>query len=400
MPLPRIAVLCAISELGGAEISLLELVARLRDCYEFHLILPGEGSLKTRAELAGAKTWILPWPEALAGSGETSSLPSPAQIIRSAISLKPFTRRLAQLLEEIDPSAFVTNAVKAHIVGALTRRPKHEPLIWYMRDGLEGRPLSRKLLALLSNRCDLALCISRYVESDVRRYVSSSIPTSVVYNIVDFDLFRPGVSEPADLAKGPKDIWYGTVGAITPLKGLDIFLDAAEMVQQEISNAAFFIVGVNPYATQSGSEYESQLRRRVENSKLRNRVKFLGFRNDVPNVLSQLDALIQSNRGPEGLGRSVLEAMACGVPVVAVNKWGPAELIQDGYTGLLFPPLDARSLADRMLALGRDSSLRTRLAGGAHSWIQQNFAPSFLASQFEKIVTDSIALRAKETVPA
>ena len=70
MPLPRVGVLCAISGLGGAEFSLLELVAHLRGSYEFHLIVPGEGPLKKSAESAGAKVWVLPWPEAVAGVGE------------------------------------------------------------------------------------------------------------------------------------------------------------------------------------------------------------------------------------------------------------------------------------------------------------------------------------------
>jgi hypothetical protein len=73
MPLPRVArAVRAISGMGGAEFSLLELVTHLRGVYEFHLIVPGEGPLKESAELAGAKVWVLPWPEAIAGTGETA----------------------------------------------------------------------------------------------------------------------------------------------------------------------------------------------------------------------------------------------------------------------------------------------------------------------------------------
>ncbi len=54
MPLPRIAVLCAIAGMGGAEFSLLELVKHLRDSYEFHLIVPGEGPFQRQAEATGA----------------------------------------------------------------------------------------------------------------------------------------------------------------------------------------------------------------------------------------------------------------------------------------------------------------------------------------------------------
>jgi len=128
-------VLCAISGLGGAELSLLELVAHLRDSYEFHLIVPGEGPLKESAELAGAKVWVLPWPEAIAGAGETAQRPSPARMLRSATCLRSFARRLSELLDEIGPSVFVTNAAKAHVIGSLARKRKHVPLIWYMRTG-------------------------------------------------------------------------------------------------------------------------------------------------------------------------------------------------------------------------------------------------------------------------
>ena len=212
--------LCAISGLGGAEFSLLELVARLRESYEFHLIVPGEGPLKRSAEAAGAKVWILPWPETIAGTGETAA---PLRMLRSAVCLRSFAQQFSALLDEIGPAAVITNAVKAHLIGALARKPKHVPLIWYMRDGLEERVVSRKLLALLSRRCDIAVCISEYVASQFRKYVSTSVPTQVVYNIVDLNRFHPEALPPADLRKDPGEIWFGMVGAITPLKDMTFF---------------------------------------------------------------------------------------------------------------------------------------------------------------------------------
>jgi glycosyltransferase involved in cell wall biosynthesis len=389
--LPRIAVLCGMAGLGGAELSLLELVWRLRGRLEFHLIVPSEGLLQARAREAGATVWILPWPKDLARAGETSGLPNPTKFLTSAARLRPFTRQLEGLLDEIGAAALITNSLKAHVVGALARRPEPVPLIWYMRDGLEGRSLSRKILAFLSKRCDLAVCISRYVEREVKRYVSRSLRTKVIYNIVDLELFRPGNAVPEDLRKQPGEVWFGTVGAITPLKGLDVFLDAGDLIAEELPEARFLIVGSNPYVTQVGSDYEGQLRKRVAGSRLREQVKFLGFREDVHRIFSQLDVLVQPNRGPEGLGRSVLEAMACSVPVIAVNRWGPAELVKDGITGLLFQTLDAKSLANQMLKLGTDSALRARLGTNANEWIRENLTPEELAGEFERTVLDLIA---------
>ena len=438
MPLPKVAVLCAISGLGGAEISLLELVARLRDSYEFHLIVPGEGSFKKNAELAGAKTWVLAWPEALAKTGETAAHAGPMRLLRAMASVQDFTRRLSKLIAGIGPSALITNAVKAHVVGALIRRPKRVPLIWYMRDGLEDRALSRKLLAALSWRCDLAICISHYVAGQFRRYVSASVPANVVYNIVDLERFRPysdrdtgtqpsacrGCANPDFVAfdvpeyvpdfalpqfefdecgkmepkKNPAEVWFGMVGAITPLKGQDIFIEAAEKVLKRLPDAAFVIVGDNPYATESTLGYQQALLRKVEDSALRGRVKFLGYRKDVPEILARLDVLVQPNRGPEGLGRSVLEALACGVPVIAVDKWGPAELICDGRTGLLFPPLDTDMLAARMIELGRDRTLRKKMGSRGRGWIQENLVPDDLAKQFAGILTKTISPPLREAI--
>lgn len=380
--------LCAISGLGGAEFSLLELVARLRGSYEFHLIVPGEGPLKEKAESAGAKVWVLPWPEAIASTGEKAT---PLKLLLSGASMVPFVRRFSELLDEIGPAALITNAVKAHLIGALARKHKNVRLIWYMREGLEERVVSRKLLRMLAGRCDMAICISSYVESQFRRYVSKSVPAHVVYNIVDLDRFHPEVLPPEDLRKGPDEIWFGMVGAITPLKGHDIFLDTAERVASELPHARFLIVGSNPYVTESGMQYELFLRRRVANSVLNGRVKFVGFRHDVPSVLKQLDVLVQPNRGPEGLGRSVLEAMACGKPVIAVDKWGPAELVEHGRSGLLFPPQDAEKLATHMLTLAGSESLRKSMGKHGHAWVQRNLVSKQLARQFDGILAGAIA---------
>jgi glycosyltransferase involved in cell wall biosynthesis len=172
-------------------------------------------------------------------------------------------------------------------------------------------------------------------------------------------------------------------------------LQAAEKVVQQLPNAVFVVVGNNPYFTEAGLRYEESLQRRSAAS-LSERVRFLGFRDDVPAVLSHLDVLVQANRGPEGLGRSMLEAMACGIPVIAVDRWGPAELVQHGQTGLLFTPLDANALASHMLTLGNDESLRRFMGKLGHSWIHENFVSHELAGQIDQVLSTRIASQLQE----
>jgi glycosyltransferase involved in cell wall biosynthesis len=99
-----------------------------------------------------------------------------------------------------------------------------------------------------------------------------------------------------------------------------------------------------------------------------------------------LDVVVQPNRGPEGLGRSMLEAMSAGVPVIAVDRWGPAEIVADGDTGLLTPWMDVEALSERMLRLARDHTLRRRLATNAEAWLTARIDPQAIAGEFRAIM--------------
>jgi glycosyltransferase involved in cell wall biosynthesis len=87
----------------------------------------------------------------------------------------------------------------------------------------------------------------------------------------------------------------------------------------------------------------------------------------------------------------VLEAMACGVPVIAVNKWGPAEIIDDEESGLLFAPLDTDRLTAHMLRLGRDESLRKAMGRRGLEWIRRNLDSTELAEKLSGVLSGAIA---------
>lgn len=382
----HIAVLSPVAQMGGAEISLVELVRRLEGNPRLTLILPEDGPLRREASGAGARVCILPWPDRVMRFGERMCAPSIGESALMAGMIPRLTRRLSRLLQEIRADGLITNGIKAHLVGAAARRAGGLPLLWYLRDGLEGRRLSSILLRLYSSRCCGAIAISRYVEGEWRRVLPPAVAVRVLYNIVDLEKYRPGGPVPSDLRKSPGEIWYGMIGAITPLKGQDLFLEAAKGVIEAVPEARFLIVGANSYRAEASMQFEADLRRRVQEIGIQERVRFLGHRNDVAGILSTLDVLVQPNRGPEGLGRSILEAMASAVPVIAVNRWGPSEIIKDGETGLLTPWMDVEALTNRMRLLGREATLRARLGANGRDWMMRNLQPDKLVAQFREIL--------------
>ena len=385
----RIAVLEPTAHAGGAQISLLELIRRLHGDPQIIVILPEDGPLRERALAAGAEVRILPWPAVILRLGERSGLRTPSGLLRAAIasgSIPLLAYRLAALLDDVRADALITNGIKPHIVGALAQFGSPRPLLWYLRDGFEGRGVSTRAMRSLARRCAGAIAISHYVAKEASEVLPASLPISVIYNIVDFARFHRDATPARDLMKQPGELWFGVVGALTALKGQDLFLRAAARVAPHLPHARFVIVGSNFYKTEAASGFEDELRRLADEPPLAGRVMFLGHRDDVAAVLRHIDILVQPNRGPEALGRSVLEAMACSIPVIVANKWGPAEVVTDGQTGVLTPVLDVPALATKMLDLARDPARRVALGTAAARWVREALEPDRIVAEFRAFV--------------
>jgi glycosyltransferase involved in cell wall biosynthesis len=382
MPRPHVVVLMATGRLGGAERSMVSLIRSTTTALRFTLLLPESGELDQVAAAAGADALVVPWPRRVLALGERSGLPRPAALVRAVPPFWSAVGRLAALVRSLRPDVFVTNGIKPHVMGALAaRRVPGLPLVWYLRDSLEGRRLSRAIVARVSGRCDAAVAISKYVARDATTYLPPALQPEVVYNILGVPLERECDDEP--IRKPAGELWFATIGGLTPLKGHDVFLKAAAVVSRERPEARFLIVGSNQYAPEQGLDYPEQLRALASRLHLDPVVRFLGRRRDVPRLLRQIDVVVQSNTAPEAFGRSVAEAMSAGRPVIASRGWSFPELIEDGRTGWLVTPGDVQALADRMLTAAIDPGMRQNIGERARAFITPITEPSRCAAAFE-----------------
>jgi glycosyltransferase involved in cell wall biosynthesis len=131
-------------------------------------------------------------------------------------------------------------------------------------------------------------------------------------------------------------------------------------------------------------KYESEVRDRIDALGLSGRLRMLGFREDVPEILRQVDCLVHASILPEPFGQVVLEGMAHGLPVIAADAGGPAELVIDGQTGLLTAPGDIGALSDAMRRLADDSVLRQRLGASARKAVAA-FTPDVISAQISRV---------------
>jgi len=188
-----------------------------------------------------------------------------------------------------------------------------------------------------------------------------------VPNGVDVRAFTPG--PPSGRLRTDLDLPAGAplVGVVCRLdawKGVDVFLRAAAELQPAAPEARFVVVG----GSVTGQEaHARELERLTSELSLGDRVRFAGWRYgpaDMPDVIRELSVLALPSREPEPFGLVLLEAMACGVPVVATDRGGPREIVVAGETGLLVPAGDAPALAEAVGRLLADPG-RARQMGAA-----------------------------------
>ena len=144
----------------------------------------------------------------------------------------------------------------------------------------------------------------------------------------------------------------GTVGRLTRQKGIDTFLATAARISEELPNARFVIAG--------DGELRDELQRMVRELGLEQRVSFLGYRQDMLNVIGGLDIMLYLSRW-EPFANTLLEAMAVGTPVVATDVGGNAEAIVEGESGRLVPSESADAAANAAIDLIRNEDVRTKL---------------------------------------
>lgn len=141
-------------------------------------------------------------------------------------------------------------------------------------------------------------------------------------------------------------------GRLVPIKGHDVLLRAWPGVLERLPGARLIMVGDGPE--------RPRLESLVRDLELDGTVRFVGWRQDIPEVLAAADVVVQPSLA-EGLGYSILEAMAAGRPVVASAVGGMTEVVADGRSGLLVPPSDPAALADAVSRVLEDPALAERL---------------------------------------
>jgi glycosyltransferase involved in cell wall biosynthesis len=204
--------------------------------------------------------------------------------------------------------------------------------------------------------------------------------TTTVHNGIDLEKFRPrpDLREAARVRYNlPTDAFViAGIGRLTYQKNFALFLEIAARIAAENPKAVFVLVGTG--------EDDAALRAQAAALGLGDRVRFLGYVGDMPGLWPALDCLLLTSRY-EGLPITILEAMACGVPIVASNLDGMREILRDGVNADLIPPGSPEPYVERLQALLSDAKKCKRYADAALETVQSGYSAQAMTRAVESI---------------
>lgn len=393
----RIAFLNPTGVLGGAELSLLDIIASFRlqpDQWDLHLVLGQDGPLAERARDLQVSVTALPFPENLAQAGDAGDsggrLKSTAKLARAGISAISYGRLLRQQLRTIAPDIIHTNGFKMHILGA-RNAPAGTSVIWNVRDFPSSRPVMARLLRGFVHRAALIVTNSESVAADVRAVCGEAAKVETIYNAIDLQEFSPdGLPLDLDQLSGlppaaADTIRIGLPGTLAHWKGHEVFLRALKLLPDDLPVRGY-IIGGALYQT-AGSQYQiGDLRQLAAQIGLdAGRIGFTGYVDRPAAAMRALDIVVHASTQPEPFGRVVAEAMACGCAMIASRAGGVTEIITEGEDALGHTPGDAAELAQQIETLARDPALRERLGRAGRATAERRFDRTRLAAEWAKV---------------
>ena len=300
-----------------------------------------------------------------------------------------------RVIREHDINLIQTHGYKASAIGFFLKLLCRLPWIGCAHGFIEE---SRKLRLynridrLVLRRADRIVAVSNSMKALLTQHGIAAQKIRVIHNAIDPNETVPSTSgkeirQRYGLTSDQKVI--GVIGRLNPEKGQMIFLRAMEKTARSFPGVKALIIG--------DGQDRAMLEGFCREKGLSDHVVFLGYQEEIADYYQALDLLVLPSLS-EGLPNTVLEAMSFGVPVLATAVGGVPEIIQNG-NGMMVPPNDPGTLAERMIELLGDGALRQAIGLKGKNSLYPRFAPDSrvrqIVSLYEELLTDRARAQAQ-----
>jgi L-malate glycosyltransferase len=319
-------------------------------------------------------------------------------VVRYLISFVSVIRSARRIVIDEAPDVVHANSIRAGLVMAAATLGLDMPVIWHAHDILPLHPLSTavRIFAMISSR-NRILSVSQAVAGRFRgiilRPLRRRVPILVIHNAVDLERFKPNANSRKEMrgALGLNDAQpvVGIVGQLTARKGqlelIEAFAQVNSEASRDLKDAVLLIAGKALF--NRDEEYAAKLERAAQSLGIADRVRFLGPRDDIPKLMQGLDVLVV-NSHEEPFALTVLEGLSSGTAVLATSVGGTPEMIRHGENGWLVKALDQKALAEAMLTLFGDQSLRRQLGSEGRRVAIARFSTNRFLKEVEQLYCD------------
>lgn len=349
----RILYLHAGAEMYGADKVLLELIKGL-DSKEFeaHVILPNDGVLVEALRQVGAQVSVLDYPILRRKYFNPKGI---ADYIRSY----NFYAKQIALYARQHSIDMVHNNTAAVLEGIYLKRKLKLPLIWHVHEIIvKPKAISDFINMLMGRYADKIVTVSQAVANHIKQspFIKDS-QVEVIYNGVDNTVYYPmdasSIREKFDIAQDALVI--GMIGRVNAIKGQNDFIEAVEPLLEKNEQAVAFLAGgVFP-----GEEWRlEELDKRIASSSVVSQIHRIDYYDKTSELYNMFDIFVLPSTNPDPLPTVVLEAMACGKPVVGYHHGGVCEMVKEGENGLLATPNQPAELSKAIQDLAENTEKR------------------------------------------
>ena len=356
----RILYLHAGAEMYGADKVLLELIKGLdRQEFEAHVILPNNGVLVETLRQFGAQVSVLDYPIL------RRKYFNPKGILEYLKSYRRYSKKIVQYVREngID---LVHNNTTAVLEGIYIKRKVKLPLIWHVHEIIVKPKVVSDFINLLMGRyADKIITVSQAVACHVNQspFIKES-QIQVIYNGVDNAVYHPMQASTVreQFAISQESLVIGMIGRVNAWKGQGDFLEAVTPILEQNPNAIAFLAG----SAFTGEEWRvEELESKIAKSSVVSQIKRIEYYEHTAELYNMFDIFVLPSTNPDPLPTVVLEAMACGKPVVGYRHGGVCEMVAEGINGLFASPGQAQELSEVILELVSDSEKRNQFGGAS-----------------------------------
>jgi glycosyltransferase involved in cell wall biosynthesis len=346
---------------SGAENAMLRLLASLPPEHPRAVACPAAGGLKPALQERGIEQFDLRGTDISLQLHPVKTARGMFGLLASGVSLRLVARRFGA-------DVIHANSVRAGLIAIIARSLGGPPVVVQCHDHLPRNVVGRLTRGSIARGSRLVVAVSDYTADEFNHGLRRP-KAERVYISVDHDRFSPrvagGKGVRRELGLGPNAHLLAEVAQITPWKGQDTAIAALPRVRER-HNAHLLIVGDVAFSSQryDNAGFHRSLKRLVKELGVEGAVHFLGRRDDVAEVIGELDMLLLPS-WDEPFGLVVAEAMAVGTPVLVSDRGGVREYVQDGVNGRLLPPHEPGAWADaisklldepeRLARMGRES---------------------------------------------